>query len=48
MLAMYHFLSLFTILAAASVSLADRPRTNLVAIVTDDQAVWTIGCYGYK
>ena len=46
---MSRFLTLLTILPAACVSLAaDRPRTNLVAIVTDDQAVWTIGCYGFK
>ncbi|MCB1130926.1 MAG: sulfatase-like hydrolase/transferase, partial [Verrucomicrobiae bacterium] len=25
---------------------AAAPKHNLVAIVTDDQAAWTIGCYG--
>ena len=27
---------------------ADVPRYNLVAIVTDDQAQWALGCYGNK
>jgi choline-sulfatase len=25
---------------------ADPPRYNLIAVVTDDQALWTLGCYG--
>ncbi|HSW46430.1 MAG TPA: sulfatase-like hydrolase/transferase [Phycisphaerae bacterium] len=25
---------------------ADKPATNLVFIMTDDQAVWSMGCYG--
>jgi uncharacterized sulfatase len=27
---------------------ADHPRLNLIAIVTDDQAEWSLGCYGNK
>src|SRR5580698_6494083 len=26
----------------------DQPRLNLIAIVTDDQAEWSCGCYGNK
>ena len=27
---------------------ADKPRLNLISIVTDDQAEWSLGCYGNK
>ena len=40
-------LPLLALAAVAGLSAAaDKPRTNLVAVVTDDQAVWTVGCYG--
>ena len=39
-------LALLALLLAANASAADARRYNLVAIVTDDQAVWTVGCYG--
>jgi hypothetical protein len=31
---------------AAGVRAAAPAKLNLVAIVTDDQAAWTVGCYG--
>jgi uncharacterized sulfatase len=45
----FHFaLFLFAIaLAGAQVALA-KPALNLISIVTDDQAAWTLGCYGGK
>lgn len=38
-------LGLCAILAACGFAMADQ-KPNLIAIVTDDQAVWTIGAYG--
>ena len=38
---------LIPLLIAGAVQAAP-PKMNLVAIVTDDQAAWTLGCYGGK
>ena len=40
-------LSILAVLVA-TVRLQAAPQYNLVAIVTDDQAAWTLGCYGGK
>jgi uncharacterized sulfatase len=43
------FLFALTFLGLAPLSrAADAPKLNLIAIVTDDQAEWSIGCYGNK
>ena len=36
------------IIAAVAIAhnLSAKPGPNLIAIVTDDQAAWTVGCYG--
>jgi len=39
---------LFTLLVATLVRGAETPRYNLVSIVTDDQAAWSIGAYGSR
>lgn len=39
-------LGIALLLAAAGALAAPPPRLNLIAIVTDDQAAWTLGCYG--
>lgn len=33
---------------ASTQPLVAKPKLNLIAIVTDDQAAWTLGCYGGK
>lgn len=44
---MNRLLALLAMIATTSAVLAaDEPRTNIIAIVTDDQAAWTVGCYG--
>jgi uncharacterized sulfatase len=35
-------------LATGTLAAAPQPALNLIAIVTDDQAAWTQGCYGGK
>lgn len=41
-------IALIVMAAAAAIHLHAAPQYNLVAIVTDDQAAWTLGCYGGK
>ena len=37
-----------TLVAALTATASDLKKPNLIAIVTDDQALWTLGCYGGK
>ncbi|WP_165075160.1 sulfatase family protein [Paludisphaera rhizosphaerae] len=40
------FAFLAMIATSGAVVAAEGPRTNIIAVVTDDQAAWTVGCYG--
>jgi uncharacterized sulfatase len=40
--------SLLTLIVAAPVRGAERPTYNLISIVTDDQAAWSVGAYGAR
>src|SRR6266498_783321 len=40
--------ALITIIVAAPTRAAEPPTCNLISIVTDDQAVWSIGAYGAR
>lgn len=42
------FAGLLVALAHAGSVQAQAPRFNIISIVTDDQAAWTLGCYGNK
>jgi uncharacterized sulfatase len=39
---------LCAVLAVAPLHAAEKPGPNLIAVVTDDQAQWALGCYGNK
>lgn len=41
-------LLLCSLLVAPILTAADARRLNIISIVTDDQASWTLGCYGNK
>src|SRR5688572_1911333 len=41
-------LALFFVLCLCAAGRAQDKRPNLIAIVTDDQAMWSIGAYGNK
>src|SRR5688500_3940555 len=46
---MKNLLLLLALLAFAPALSADEPkRYNLIAIVTDDQSQWSLGCYGNR
>src|SRR5688500_20355838 len=42
------FICGFILFLAYSVHAADPRKPNIIAIVTDDQAMWSIGAYGNK
>lgn len=47
--AMLRLRSLFGLfLLSVSMSASAAPRMNFISIVTDDQAAWSVGCYGNK
>lgn len=48
MLRLFLHLHLACLLAIPSVAAAEAPRLNIISIVTDDQAAWSLGCYGNK
>ena len=42
------FLTVASLALCGSLFSSDNPRLNLISIVTDDQAEWSLGCYGNK
>ena len=43
------FLLLSSLLLTPLLGAAETaPRLNIISIVTDDQAAWTVGCYGNR
>lgn len=45
-LRMFRLIFCCALAATLSRSVAAAERLNIIAIVTDDQATWTLGCYG--